>query len=176
MRRNPGTTIQNVPTALQRSGDFSQTFNANGTLATIYDPFSTRTDPAGGFVRTPFSGNRIPSGMFDPVGAKIMSFFPAANLPGAALTNALNFAAAGNTVTTNDRIDGRIDWAKSEKVSLFGRFTKAWQKNQAPALYGNGADTNFSDVNPRYHIVYRHYGDPLADMGAQFPRRFGPLA
>jgi hypothetical protein len=151
--RNPGTTIQNVPTALQRAGDFSQTFNNNGTLSTIYDPFTTRASPAGGFIRDPFPNNRIPTAMFDPVGAKMMSFYPAANLPGAPLTNALNWAAAGNTVTTNDRIDARIDWAKSEKWTLFGRVTKAWQKNQAPKLYGNGADTNFSDVNPRHHVV-----------------------
>ncbi|MFN7920142.1 MAG: carboxypeptidase regulatory-like domain-containing protein [Bryobacteraceae bacterium] len=152
---NPGTTIQNVPTSLQRAGDFSQTFNANGTLALIYDPFSTRPNPAGvGFVRDPFAGNKIPTAMFDPVGVKIINnFMPQANTTGAALTNALNFAAAGKTVTTNDRMDIRIDWAKSEKVTMFGRFTKAWQKNIAPVFYGNGADTNFSDVNPRHQAV-----------------------
>src|SRR5262249_22641890 len=59
----------------------------------------------------------------------------------------------GKTTTHNDRIDARIDWAKSERWTLFGRLTKAWQENVAPKFFGNGADTNFSDVNPRYHMV-----------------------
>jgi len=151
---NPGTNVSNVPTALQRSGDFSQTFNNNGTLATIFNPFTTRTNPAGaGFIRDPFPGNRIPTNMFDPVGTKIISFYPAANTTGDPLTNARNFAAAGKTVTSNDRVDVRIDWAKSEKLTLFGRVTKAWQENIAPVYFGNGADTNFSDVNPRHQVV-----------------------
>ena len=36
---------------------------------------------------------------------------------------------------------------------MFGRFTKAWQENVAPNFFGNGADTNFSDVNPRHQVV-----------------------
>jgi hypothetical protein len=151
---NPGTNVSNVPTALQRSGDFSQTYNNNGTLSTIYDPFTTRPNPNGsGFIRDPFPGNRIPSGMFDAVGAKIVSFFPSPNTAGDPLTNARNFAAAGKTVTTNDRMDVRIDWAKSERWNFFGRVTKAWQENVAPQFFGRGADTNFSDVNPRHQVV-----------------------
>ncbi|MBS1827879.1 MAG: TonB-dependent receptor [Acidobacteria bacterium] len=151
---NPGTNVSNVPTALQRSGDFSQTFNNNGTLATIFNPFTTRANPDGaGFVRDPFPGNRIPTNLFDPVGAKIVGFYPAANTTGDPFTNARNFAAAGKTVTSNDRIDVRIDWAKTEKLTLFGRVTKAWQENVAPVFFGNGADTNFSDVNPRHQVV-----------------------
>jgi hypothetical protein len=151
---NPGTNVSNVPTELQRAGDFSQTFNNNGTLSTIYNPFTTRPNPNGaGFIRDPFPGNRIPSTMFDTVGAKIVSFYPAPNTAGDPLTNARNFAAAGKTVTTNDRMDLRIDWAKSERWSFFGRFTKAWQENVAPVYFGRGADTNFSDVNPRHQAV-----------------------
>ncbi|MCX6588667.1 MAG: TonB-dependent receptor [Acidobacteria bacterium] len=151
---SPGTNISNVPTALQRGGDFSQTFNGNGTLATIFDPFSTRPNPNGsGFIRDAFPGNRIPAALIDPVAAKVIGLFPAANTQGDPGTNARNFVAAGKTNTINDRLDLRIDWAKSEKWTLFGRFTKAWQENVAPVFFGNGADTNFSDVNPRHHVV-----------------------
>ena len=41
----PASRIVTVPTALERSGDFSQTFNANGTPVVIYDPLTTRPDP-----------------------------------------------------------------------------------------------------------------------------------
>lgn len=150
---NPGTNISSVPTDLQRSGDFSQTFNQNGSQATIYNPFSTRANPAGGFLRDPFPNNRIPSNMIDPVAARVMALYPRPNTTGDPFTNARNFAAAGKTVTSNDRMDIRIDWAASEKWTMFGRVTKAWQQNVAPTFFGNGADTNFSDVNPRHHVV-----------------------
>ncbi|HEU0120136.1 MAG TPA: TonB-dependent receptor [Bryobacteraceae bacterium] len=151
---NPGTNISNVPTALQRAGDFSETRNSAGVLSPIFDPFSTVPNPNGtGFVRTPFAGNKIPSTMFDPVAVKTMQLFPLPNTTGDPFTNARNFVAAGKTITNNDRLDLRIDWAKSEKMSMFGRLTKAWQENVAPKFFGNGADTNFSDVNPRHQVV-----------------------
>ena len=155
----PGTRIENVPTAQQVGGDFSQTFNASvggqpPLPAIIFNPFTTRANPTGpGSIRDPFPGNRIPSAMFDPVAVKVLALFPKPNTQGAAITNALNFAVQAKTVTANERFDGRIDWAKSEKWTMFGRFTKAIQENVAPQFFGNGADTNFSDVNPRHHIV-----------------------
>jgi len=151
---NPGTNISSVPTSLQRNGNFSQTFNANQSLSAIYDPFTTVPNPSGaGFVRTPFAGNVIPASRFDPVAVKVMQFFPQSNTSGDAFTNQRNFVAAGKTVTNNDRVDLRIDWARNEKMSMFGRLTKAWQENVAPVYFGNGADTNFSDVNPRHQVV-----------------------
>ena len=67
--------LLSVPTAAERSGDFSSTYSANGTLDVIYNPFSTHqvTDAAGNtyYTRDPFPGNKIPASMIDPVGAKI---------------------------------------------------------------------------------------------------------
>ena len=59
-----------VPTDLQRQGDFSQTFNQQRQLVTVYDPVSTRPDPAhpGQSVRDPFAGNKIPAHAFRPRG------------------------------------------------------------------------------------------------------------
>jgi hypothetical protein len=151
---SPGTNISSVPTSLQRGGDFSQTRNADGSLSQIFNPFTTRANPSGsGLIRDPFPNNVIPANLIDPVAAKVIGLYPNANTTGDANTNTRNFVAAGKTTTINDRFDIRIDWAKSEKVSLFGRFTKAWQENVAPEFFGNGADTNFSDVNPRHQVV-----------------------
>ena len=51
-----------VPTALQKSGDFSQTFTSAGALIRIYDPLTTVADPVqrSGYSRSPFPGNVIP--------------------------------------------------------------------------------------------------------------------
>jgi hypothetical protein len=154
---SPGVNISTVPTQLERQGDFSQSFrvvNNQPVLTPIFNPFTTRPNPSGaGFVRDPFPDNRIPQSMFDPVARNIINLYPAPNTQGDAFTNARNFVAAGKTVTTNDRLDVRIDWAKTEKFTMFGRLTKAWQENKAPVYFGNGADTNFSDQNPRHGIV-----------------------
>ncbi|HEU0141567.1 MAG TPA: TonB-dependent receptor, partial [Bryobacteraceae bacterium] len=66
-----------VPTALERAGDFSRTFDSRGSLIPIYDPATTIQNPNGsGFVRQPFAGNVIPSSRFDPVSLKVMEFMP----------------------------------------------------------------------------------------------------
>ncbi len=150
----PSVNVSSVPTALQRAGNFSQTFNSDGSLSVIYDPSTTRPNPNGaGYVRDPFPGNIIPSARFDPVGAKVVQLYPNANVGGDAFTQARNFAAAGKAVSTNNRMDIRVDWAKSERYTFFVRLTKAWQTDLVPAFFGNGADSNFGGMNPRHQVV-----------------------
>ncbi|HEV3486884.1 MAG TPA: TonB-dependent receptor, partial [Vicinamibacterales bacterium] len=61
-----------VPSPLERQGDFSQTFN-NGRLVVLTDPLTGR----------PFPGNRIPASRFDPVALRILNdWIPLPNLPG----------------------------------------------------------------------------------------------
>lgn len=72
-----------TPTAANLQGDFSDWRNAAGNLIPIYDPATTRANPAGGFTRDVFAGNRIPTSRFDPVSAKIAAFFPQPNQTGA---------------------------------------------------------------------------------------------
>jgi len=151
---SPGTNISSLPTPLQRTGDFSETFINTATRTTVYNPFSTRPNPAGaGFVRDPFPANRVPQSQFDPVAVNVLKILPQPNTAGDAIINTRNFAATGKTVTMNDRFDARIDWSRSERHTLYGRITKAWQENVAPKFFGNGLDTNFSDVNPRHQII-----------------------
>jgi hypothetical protein len=83
--------VATVPTDLQRAGDFSQTmtYDQDGALApvTIFDP---RTIDADGN-RQPFANNKIPGYRIDPVAAKLLAYFPAANVSGAAGTNYNNY-------------------------------------------------------------------------------------
>src|SRR5204862_5660815 len=89
-RRLSASTAQHtVPTDLERRGDFSQTRSANGQVRTIFNPFSTRPDPAraGQFLRDPFPGNIIPNNLLSPVAIKSMAYYPAPNTAGLAFTN-----------------------------------------------------------------------------------------
>ncbi|MGI8989376.1 MAG: TonB-dependent receptor domain-containing protein [Bryobacteraceae bacterium] len=151
----PSTTNPNVPTDLERAGDFSQSFNKDGSLSVIYNPFTTRPDPAhpGQYLRDPFPGNKIPANLIDPVGQKVANLFPHPNTAGDPFTNTRNFFGSGKSVAINDRFDARIDWAHSEKHTFFVRVSKAWEKGIAPVFFGNGADSNNSDANPRHQVV-----------------------
>jgi len=67
----------NFPTARERLGDFSQTFDRTGRLIVIYDPLTTRTDPAtGAQIRDPFPGNIIPLNRINLVGQRIANYMP----------------------------------------------------------------------------------------------------
>jgi len=152
--KSPASTTSTVPTPGQRQGDFSETRNPNGTLSAIHNPFTTRPNPSGaGFIRDPFEGNRIPQNLLDPIGARAVGLYPQPRSAGDAITNARNFFASSKTVTTNDRFDARIDWARSERHQFYVRVSKAWQENVAPVYFGNNADSNFSDQNPRHHFT-----------------------
>jgi hypothetical protein len=68
------TTVISVPTALERSGDFSRSFNRSGALETIYDPATTTVDASGNATRTPFPGNVIPANRINPIAKNIVSY------------------------------------------------------------------------------------------------------
>ncbi len=150
---SPAVNISTVPSTLERGGNFSDTRNADGSLSVIYDPFTTRANPNGsGQIRDAFPGNLIPTNRFDLVGQRIVNLYPTPNVIGDNFTNTRNFALGGKAVTHNDRYDGRVDWAKSSKFTMYGRFTKADQEDIAPEFFGKGADSNFGGKNPRHFV------------------------
>src|SRR5262245_48874243 len=59
----------NYPTALERQGDFSKSFDTNGRLILVRDPVTN----------APFPGNVIPANRIDPNGQKLLSIFPLPN-------------------------------------------------------------------------------------------------
>jgi hypothetical protein len=72
----PNSYVRTVPTALEASGDFSQSWGTNGqggyALRTIYDPWTSVLNADGSVSVTPFPGNKIPSSRFDPLAASLM--------------------------------------------------------------------------------------------------------
>ena len=125
------STTLSVPTALERSGDFSQTRASNGQLVQIFDPFSTQTN-ASGSTRTQFPGNVIPASEMDPAGVKLANYFPMPNTPGAQYTNQNNYAASGANVTNIDNYDVRIDHNLTDRQRIFGRYSQR-ASNENPA-------------------------------------------
>ena len=79
------TTTGTMPTALQRQGDFSQTFNQAGQQIAIFDPNSTRQLANGQYVRSPVPGNRLQPSQINPVSAALVPYLPLPNTTGNAL-------------------------------------------------------------------------------------------
>src|SRR5581483_4211416 len=68
-----GTTTVRVPTALERAGNFSQTYDVNAKLITVRDPLN---GPVPG---KQFPGNIVPASRLTPVGKAILNLFPMPN-------------------------------------------------------------------------------------------------
>lgn len=130
-----------VPTAEQLQGDFSNTRNASGALRTIYDPFSTREDPAnpGRHIRTPFPANRIPQTMFDPVAVKALELYPKPNQAGFAFTNQNNVGIQKVPRSPTDKFDVKVDHNFTENRRMFVRYNRFMQDTAAADFWDNGA-------------------------------------
>jgi hypothetical protein len=143
MRRRAASFAQHtVPTDLQRAGDFSQTFNANRGLMMIYDPLTTRPDPArpGNFIRDAFAGNRIPVNRFSPVAVATQKYYPAPNSPGAANTAQQNLVLQSAFPEPQDRIDMKVDHNFNDRQRLMGRYSFMDSVYSKPNFWGNPAD------------------------------------
>jgi hypothetical protein len=108
-RRENASRFVTIPTAPQRVGNFS-TFGA-----TIYDPLTGNPNGTG---RVAFPGNIIPSNRHSRVALQIIDLIPAPT--NSATTN--NYFASGPVSFDRDTTDLKVNWSKSEKFSMFGRY------------------------------------------------------
>ena len=103
--------IDDIPTTMFRSGDFS------GLTNPIFDP--TTGDP--------FPNNQLPSSRIDPLGQKIIDLYPSPNLPG--LVSSSSGRPTDNhgvqLPISNDvhKFDVRIDYYATGKNRFFGRYS-----------------------------------------------------
>ena len=109
------TEVSTVPTALMRTGDFSEL----GTP--IFDPNST--DPVTGARQliNPADPFVIPADRIDPVGQAIVNLYPAPNRPGAGIFD--NFLLNPKRVNDQDSFDIRVDHRFREEDQLFVHYS-----------------------------------------------------
>ena len=145
----PSAETYTVPTALERTGDFSKTFDSAGNLITIYDPSTTTLQSPGStactstpvaagqtvYCRTPFSGNKITN--LDPAGKAIMNSYPMPNQPGQGLSSVGNFLGTAPQSSTQTTVNARLDHRFTEKHSIFVRFDWFQRYNYFGDPYGD---------------------------------------
>jgi hypothetical protein len=105
IQTSPYTEQFAVPTALERTGDFSQSYNPDGTLDVIYDPTKTYTDAQGVIHRTPFPGNKITN--LSAVGKNIASYYPLPQV--ASATGQINFTGTDNVRDHAQEVTVKLD-------------------------------------------------------------------
>jgi hypothetical protein len=113
----------NVPTALQKTGDFSQTFTTAGALIRIYDPLTTAPDStqASGFGRQAFPGNILPASRMDPITRRVLAYFPEPTLPNSPTVN-VNWAQNFSQIVKTTRWYARGDHNFSDRNKMFFRY------------------------------------------------------
>lgn len=115
-----GSNIFTVPTTAERTGDFS------ADSFTIYDPLLP-DNPDG--TRQPFPNNIIPDP--NPIALKFLSEMPKCNFPNPSTCDSNTTGAVNNLYVPGvdpsnaQKFDIRMDWDKSERQHIFGRFSFA---------------------------------------------------
>jgi len=151
--RRAASTFASVPTALERTGDFSQTRTTAGQAITIFDPFSTRVNPAGGFIRDAFSGNRVPAARIDPVAANVLKFYPNPNTtPSGLSNNQQNFAASASKPLDMTMSDYKIDQVLSNNKRFFARYSTRLNADIATAFFPKELGLAEGRINQEDHV------------------------
>ncbi len=98
------TRVTNVPTELERNGDFSQ---------------SIFPRPINPFTQQPFDGNQIATEQINSIGKAIANLYPLPNRS----TPGQNFISSPILRDRDDRFDVRLDHSFSQKVSWIARYS-----------------------------------------------------
>jgi hypothetical protein len=135
-RSNPSANIAHVPTQAALNGDFTVLEGAQSAGGCLASARALR-DPSTG---NPFPGNRIPTSRFDPAALKLVtSFIPVSSDP-CGLTL---FGQPANN--PDDQVVGRVDYVRSEKQMLYGRY---FLYNYTAQTFYDGANALTTGPNP----------------------------
>jgi hypothetical protein len=111
-----------VPTPEMYQGDFRNWVDGNGRFVPIYDPATTRPNPAGaGFIRDPFPSNMVPQARFSRIATNYIKL--------------LGNLAYPNTTAA----PGTSDYVRNNYINDRGTALDPWTK------YSVKGDHNFSD-------------------------------
>ena len=132
VRQNDPVVIQGtVPTDQMRNGDFSQ------ISTQLYDPFNCLplNDPS--CTRAPLTNNQITN--IDPVGKKLLSFYPEPNVTGLADPTVNNFLQAVLTSSPGYQFDVKVDQQFGQNQRFTARYSRLHSTLSTPFVLGSGS-------------------------------------
>lgn len=134
--REPLTMTLTLPTQLERRGDFSRSFNRNGGLRLIHDPFTTRITGSNTSTRMPFPNNVIPESRLDPTALRVMENMFEPNGPGDNASGLNNFRYTYPQTFEYYNLSDRVDWNVSDNLRVFGRLSRFHTVQSDPDFTG----------------------------------------
>jgi hypothetical protein len=145
--RPGGLRTYTVPTALERQGDYSQSFNPNGSLIVVKDPTTGQ----------PFPGNIVPANRINSNGQKLLGVFPLPNFTNRAISGGnYNLLLNDYVKTPSYQEFLRLDYSPTSKWRFF--VSKLWHNYDSDGLAttanGNawGVDQTYNTVNPHVSV------------------------
>ncbi len=134
--RIPGALTQyTMPSALERQGNFSQTYLTNGTVVPIYDPMNNKA---------PFPGNIIPSSRLDPNGQILLNILPMPNFVNPAITGYNYNYQIQEVVNFPKRTQlFRIDYVPRENDRIFVRGKTFLSEDQGYSVSSGATPVGF---------------------------------
>ncbi len=128
-----------TPTALEREGDFSQTYDVSGKLILIKDPTTGQN----------FAGNKIPTSRISPLGQSILKFFPLPNYtetdPARKYTRNYQSTASGNNPRRQEVI--RVDYNITQTLRMYFRGIQDHDTEEWPYGSWTSGDVNYDLTN-----------------------------
>ncbi|MBI3473255.1 MAG: TonB-dependent receptor [Candidatus Solibacter usitatus] len=142
-----GSRTVRVPTALERAGDFSQSFDVNSRVIPVYDPLDNQRQ---------FPGNRIPASRHTGIGRRVLNLFPLPNFidPAPSRRDQWNYLSALSGPYPRRTEIARLDYAPLRNTVLYLRLNHSIEEQHPPF----GVWVNGSLNYPLTPIVYRRPG------------------
>jgi hypothetical protein len=159
MRKDYGVRFVNMPSALERAGDFSKSLDVNGALIPVKDPTTGLN----------FAGNIIPASRINKLGQTILNFFPTPNYtdPDPRLLYQRNFKSqySGSYPKRQDMI--RVDGNFWTTFQFYYRFIKDKDEQDTPyGMWVNGG------IN--FYLTPVRFGQPGKGHVVRMNKLFSP--
>ena len=131
-----------MPTALERSGNFSHSRNALGNAIQITDPLTGR----------PFTGNVIPPERISPQAAALLGYYPQ---PTRADDGSYNYEVPLVTVMRQDNFQSRLTQIVNQRNQVFGNVSYQGSTTESTTLFGFEDENRASALDAQVNWSHR---------------------
>jgi trimeric autotransporter adhesin len=152
--RNATTSSVTVPTALERSGNFTQSVLEGPVIV---------NDPTTG---QPFPGNQIPASRLSGIALALENYYPLPNAP----QSRLNYQTALVGVSNQDNLNARLNQTINKTNRLSGGI--GWQRSNSanPNVLGFTDDSSYYGVNTNISWAHTYSKHLVQNLGFNFSR------
>ena len=161
LKQPSGSSFQTVPTALERTGNFSELLASASTIntSTPYNKATGCNTKAGphGTIYDPvtclaFPSNIIPASRMTKAGYNYLNAFPLPNYgpESGNLTNVNNYFTNPSQTQRMDDFDVRLDWTATQRDTLFARYSYGQDILIKDSYFPNLPAGSGSGTNPQH--------------------------